>query len=260
MVKQLHNQRLRILFLGNSYTSFHSLPRRFRRLAQLDHKVVFVDYNTVDGALLIEHLEQNSRVSVKQFNQENLYNVSYEEFINTQNTHLTKSLKTLTNSNWDYVILQEQSQIPANETQRTTLMYPAIRKLDHLIKKQKAKTLLFLTWGDKQANLRTGSHGDFYEMLKDLEIGYQTISREIGAQIVPAGIAWRNALQKYKHLELWDIDGQHPSLIGQHLNMYLFYIIIFHEKPLIMYHSPLLTEDLAKNLVEIAWKTYKSYT
>jgi hypothetical protein len=257
--KDLQNHRLRILFLGNSYTFFQSLPRRFKRLAQLNHKLVFVDYNAVGGAILKEHLEQKSQISVEQYNEIKLHNSdlgTYEELISIVNSKLAKSIDKLTNSDWDYVILQEQSQIPAIEEQRKTLMYPTIQKLDALIQKQKAKTVLFSTWGDKQEKLRPGPYSNSVEMFRKVEIGYQNIGEKIGALIIPAGRAWQDALQVDKDLDLWEIDGAHPSLIGQHLNMYLIYNVIFHEKPNIMFHSPIIKKDVAKKLVEIAWKSY----
>ena len=83
MVFSLHAQQTRVLFLGNSYTAFNSLPSLTRLLALSLGDTIEVSSNTPGGYTFNGH-----------------------------STDLT-SMTLIQQGNWDYVVLQEQSQLPS---------------------------------------------------------------------------------------------------------------------------------------------------
>ena len=73
---------LRVLFLGNSYTASNNLPSLCQQFAEAEGNVLITDSNTPGGQTLISH--------------------------STNST----SLQKISQGNWDYVVLQDQSQVP----------------------------------------------------------------------------------------------------------------------------------------------------
>jgi hypothetical protein len=104
-----------------------------------------------------------------------------------------------------YVVLQEQSTLPLKNRQR---MHENVRLFDGVIKAAGSKTALYLTWARKHAP----------ETQAAITEAYQSIGREIGATIIPAGVAWQRFLaDKHDEPVLHDADGSHPTLAGSYL-------------------------------------------
>src|SRR5664280_2803382 len=80
----------RILFIGNSYTYVNDLPRVFTDLARSGGHRVQTGMSAQGGWTLADHVAS------------------------------TSTLDLLRSSKWDFVVLQEQSEIPAMEQSRTT--------------------------------------------------------------------------------------------------------------------------------------------
>ena len=74
---------LSVLFVGNSYTSFNNLPDLISSIASTMGDVLIVDGSLIGGATLQNHSQNN----------------------NTTNL--------IIKGNWDFVVLQEQSQYPS---------------------------------------------------------------------------------------------------------------------------------------------------
>ena len=119
---------------------------------------------------------------------------------------------------WDYVVLQEQSTLPVKNTQRT---HENIRLFDEAIRAAGAKTVLYLTWAREKVP----------ETQKALTECYMSIGEEVGAIIVPAGVAWERVLAMKQHPVLHDKDGSHPTLAGSYLAACVFFSVLFDESP-----------------------------
>ena len=115
---------------------------------------------------------------------------------------------------YDYVVLQEQSTLPIKNRQR---MHENVRLFDALIKAAGSKTALYLTWARKHAP----------ETQAAITEAYQSIGREIGATIIPAGGAWERFLSERQEPVLHDADGSHPTLAGSYLAACCTYIALF---------------------------------
>ncbi len=214
----------RILFIGNSYTQRNQLPLMLQNLV---HSVgVHIECHSYasGGQTLVGHAQDKNLISI------------------------------IKEQHWHIVVLQEQSIIPALESERLG-MYQAVRYLDWYIKQQNAKTLLFLTWGREHGLVDFGFE-DYQSMQEHLEIGYRTIGNEVGAFIVPVGQAWRQVVESGIAINLWAPDGSHPSLAGSYLAACVFHSALLGISPEQSTYSGGLTESESKVLQKIAWQVH----
>jgi hypothetical protein len=140
------------------------------------------------------------------------------------------SLKEITDKRWDFIVLQEQSRIPAIAAQRNERMVPAARLLDEKAAESGADTVLFLTWAGRDG-LPVAGFKDYVAMQSAIEAGYLEVAGEIGAMVAPVGAAWQRALDEHPELELWQRDGSHPSPEGTYLAACVFYATLLGESP-----------------------------
>src|ERR1041384_8303233 len=87
--------------------------------------------------------------------------------------------KAIEQTRYDYVVLQEQSTLPLKNPLR---MHENIRLFDQAIKAAGAKTALYLTWARQNAP----------ETQPAITDAYTSIGEELGATVIPAGVAWQN--------------------------------------------------------------------
>jgi len=78
---------------------------------------------------------------------------------------------------------------------------------DPVIRGAKSKTALYMTWARAHA---PDSQAAITE-------AYTSVGKEIGATVIPAGLAWKKVLSEPKHPVLHDRDGSHPTLAGSYL-------------------------------------------
>ena len=130
--------------------------------------------------------------------------------------HLNKgeAQTRLQTSRWDYVVLQEQSTLPVKNPKRTG---ENIREFDAIIKAAQARTVLYMTWARQNAP----------ETQSALSETYTKAGREIGATVVPVGLAWRDCLAAHPAIVLHDKDQSHPNLAGSYLAACAFYAALF---------------------------------
>lgn len=190
----------RVLFIGNSYTSVNNLPELLSGLATAGKHRMVVELIAVGGATLAQHLQSPS-VRIQ-----------------------------LAAQHWNYVVLQEQSVVPAVAVARTAGMYPAIRVLVKDIRAQDARPILLLTWGRRDGLPESGYH-DYRTMQSEITTGYLTIADELDVTVAPVGVAWMTVVREDPGLALWLADGSHPSLTGSFLAACTLYATIYHQSP-----------------------------
>ena len=190
----------RVLFVGNSYTYVNDLPATFTALAKAGGHPIQTDMVAPGGWTLAQHLNS------------------------------ADTLSALQSSKWDFVILQEQSQIPAIEPDRSSDMYPAARALVQKIRQAGAQPVFFLTWAHRDGwpeyNLP-----DYESMQLQINQGYMTIANQLIAPVAPVGYAWLTAWLQDPQLDLWQADGSHPNEQGTYLAACVFYAVIFRQSP-----------------------------
>ncbi len=192
--------RIEVLFIGNSYTSSNGLPDIFERMARSAGYRVRVAMVAPGGWTLTDHLQS------------------------------TETLEKIRGTEWEFVVLQEQSVIPSRVDTREQQMYPAVRQLHDEIKAVGADTILFMTWG-RRNGLPSEGHRDFTSMQAALETGYVKIGNELNLTIAPVGVAWWLGLRSAPQLDLWVEDGSHPNREGTYLAACVLYAVIFGQSP-----------------------------
>jgi hypothetical protein len=130
------------------------------------------------------------------------------------------TLRAIRGQEWDYVVLQEQSQTPVSN-QAKFLQYAG--RLNKEIKLAGAETILFMTW-QRPDSVRYGV------TTRNLANAYYEAGRQLGARVAPAGLAFAQALQERPGLELYIQDG-HPTEAGTYLSACVLYATIFGRSP-----------------------------
>jgi hypothetical protein len=213
-----------MLFIGNSYTHVNDLPGMVAALARAGGHKIATSMVAPGGWTLAQHADSEA------------------------------TLAQLRASEWDYVVLQEQSVRPTQARDRAELMYPAARNLAAEVDKAGASLLLYMTWG-RRDGLPEKGFPDFDAMQAELRAGYTAIGDELGAIVVPVGLAWRAALTRDSAVDLWQEDGSHPSPIGTYLAACTFYAAVFRESPEGLPFTVGLAADLARLMQGIAAET-----
>lgn len=212
---------LRILFVGNSYTFVNDLPKTFADLAKSGKHQVEVGMFGQGGWSLADQVK-----SPELFN-------------------------TMRSSKWDYVVVQEQSQIPSMEQSRKVGMYPAARTIISKIRETGAKPIFFETWA-RQNGWPENGMPNFESMQYQIDQGYLLIAQELNVPIAPVGDAWFRAITQNPQLKLWQEDGSHPTEQGTYLAACVFYATIFQESPQGLSFRGNLPEETAHTLQAIA--------
>jgi hypothetical protein len=68
-------------------------------------------------------------------------------------------------------------------------------------------------------------------MQEEVAAGYFAIADELDLFVAPVGVVWQNALEDEPDLDLWMLDGKHPTPLGSFLAASVFYALIFNESP-----------------------------
>jgi hypothetical protein len=147
---------------------------------------------------------------------------------------------------YDHVVLQEQSTLPVKNATR---MHENVRLFDEAIKSAGAKTTLYMTWARRNAP----------ESQQAITDAYTDIGRELGATVVPAGLAWQRFLGKHDQPVLHDKDQSHPTLAGSYLAACVFLAVLYEESPVgIPGEADGLSEKDVALLQKVAWQTCSS--
>ncbi len=164
------------------------------------------------------------------------------------------TLDKIGQQDWDFVVLQEQSDIPAIAEQRNEHMYPAVRLLERKIGESGANTVLFMTWGQRN-DLAGVEHKEYADVQAQLQSGYMEIVNELDAMVAPVGIAWQGGIAQDPQLGLWQMDGLHPTREGTYLSACVFYAVIFRQSPEGLTYRAGLSGEIARFLQAIATET-----
>src|SRR5262249_51153255 len=117
--------------------------------------------------------------------------------------------RAIQDGRYDHVVLQEQSTLPVKNAGR---MHENVRLFDGAVGAAGARTVLYMTWARRHAP-------DSQQAITD---AYAGIGRELGATVVPVGLAWQRFLGKHDRPVLHDRDQSHPTLAGSYLAACVF--------------------------------------
>lgn len=192
-----------VLFVGNSYTSSNNLPQMFRQIANSAADSVTVASHAPGGATFQNHLSNNS-------------------------------LQLIAQGGWDYVILQEQSQLPSFPIgQVQTDCFPYAARLVDSIRSNNptAMPVFYMTWGRENGDQDNCAHFPplcTYEGMDDLlRERYTMMANDNETDLAPVGAVWRYIRTNHPEINLYVADGSHPSMAGTYTAACTFYSILF---------------------------------
>ena len=153
-----------------------------------------------------------------------------------------RAARAIATGGYDYVVLQEQSTLPVKNASR---MAENVRLFDAAIKQAGAKTVLYMTWARQRSP----------EVQQVISNAYTTIGEELGAIVVPVGLAWQTFLASHNKPLLHDRDQSHPTLAGSYLAACVFLGALLKENPIGVDAGPagLERQDMTE-LQCVAWK------
>jgi hypothetical protein len=220
------------LFFGNSYTYVNDLPGLISQVANSKGDSLWHEQSTPG---------------------------SYTFQLHCRNP-LTPVL--IQDTNWDYVILQEQSQLPSWPPDSVQLLvYPYADTLNMWVKQHDSctSTLFYMTWGRQTGDIENcpwyPQVCTYAGMQARLRQSYLEMGQLFNAEVSPVGVAWQNTRTLYPAIELYAHDGSHPSIYGSYLAACTFYGAIFQKSPAGAYYPPEIPADTAAILQQIAFHT-----
>ena len=195
-----------ILFIGNSYTYYNNgVDQMLRNIALAEGDTLETEAFTVGAA-------------------------KFSDFCNNPET-----FERIRSRAWDYVVLQEQSQLPAfPPSQIESECYPFAKRLCDSIRANDSCTqiLFFMTWGREngdQSNCANYPPLCTYDgMQQRLRESYVQMADDNNAIVVPVGLAWKYVRDNYPEINLYQSDESHPSVEGTYLAALTFRSFLYY--------------------------------
>lgn len=216
------NSTKRTLFLGNSYTASNNLPQMIDNVANSTGDDLIYDSYTPGGYTLMGHSTN------------------------------TTSLNKIAQGNWDFVVLQEQSQLPSfPDSQVQNQVYPYAQQLNNYINQQNSctETVFYMTWGRKNGDASNCANWPpvctYIGMDDLLNERYRFMAEENDAILSPVGAVWRYIRDNYPTIELYSTDGSHPSVAGTYAAACSFYTTLFRKDPEQITFTAGLSDEIA---------------
>ena len=204
---------LRMLFIGNSYTYYHTYPAIFKEIAW--HEGHYADCNIfVSGGY-------------------------------TMKAHLANphSMEQVDKGGYDYVMLQDQSILPtlngtaddAGSAEQMTKMINRVRKSS-----PDAKVSLEITWGRKFGNNNFGKYEKYIDKYPHFYSSYDAMQQRLmdvmtaeaeqnNAMLTPVGYAWQFVMHERPDINLYHKDNHHQSYAGSYLAAAVAYLVVYKQ-------------------------------
>ena len=218
-------QPSKVLFIGNSYTYVNNLPE------------------------LVSTMMSSSGESIE-------YQMSAPGGCTFQQ-HCTVSSSYIQQGNWDYVVLQEQSQLPSfPEDQFMQECYPYAASLCSMTQEynEGAHIVFYMTWGRKNGDQQNCPYDPplctYQGMDSLLYLRYMMMAEDNHAWVSPVGATWHYIRDHFPVVELYQSDESHPSYLGSYVAACCFYTLFTGRNPNQIAWNGLLddaTATIAKN-------------
>lgn len=209
-----------ILFLGNSYTYTSDLPGTLNSLASSAGKSLYIDSYTPGGKQLSQHYVDAT------------------------------SLSKINSKQWDFVVLQEQSQMPALNPNITISYAQAIVLNQIKVNNPCTEAIVYMTWAREAGNAWLTELNTTHEALAEYyEDFYEDIWKYVPGRVSPVGRAFHQATRD--GLDVYSNDGSHQNSTGNYLAACVFYATIYKSSPVgIAYTTQ--SAELTQKLQQIA--------
>ncbi len=224
------NAKIHVLFIGNSLTYVNNLPGLVVDLAKSRHWGMDYDMYAPGGYRFSQHAGD------------------------------PQLLNKINEGTWDWVILQEQSQMlefPASQLQQEVFPYAA--KLCELIRgaNPQARIAFYETMatqnGDQMNAKEFPELGTYEGTQEKINTNYTLMTQQNQGTIAPVGLVWQNVRSGDHSIELY-ADEKHPNLTGTYLAACVFYAVIFEDSAVGLPHPSQIDDPTAYYLQTITDK------
>ena len=193
-----------VLFIGNSYTQVNDLPNTFRQLALSLGDTVTTGMQAPGGYSLMGHASEPATISA------------------------------IESQPWDFVVLQEQSQLGALPFAVTDTEIGALQLIANIEQNDECTyPVFYMTWGRENGDVDNCNDFPFmctYEgMQQGLRDNYVALAEDNDAYAAPVGMAWKKVRNEHPLIDLYAADGSHPSVQGTYLAACVFYCTLFQQ-------------------------------
>ena len=237
---------------GNSYVSTQGLETILHNMFNVTGESNNSEALTAGGMRFIEHWPK----------------------VNTSGDSWNTTLRDA-NIDWDYVVLQDQSQTPGYD--RTSPTWIASKNgavnMAEAIEDEGSEAMLMMTWGRRIGDPTNPTIYSNFTMMQDrLESGYidyrdnmSTPTRDVW--IAPVGLAYKHIhdninltgidpiMSGNTFFDLYTADGSHPSLSGSYLAACVLYASMIGESPVGSNDTVALSASLKLELQQAAAAT-----
>ena len=179
---------MRVLFVGNSYTYANGMPHIVAALAKAAKgRSLEFEMVTKGGFTFQRHFEQQDKKSAR---------------------------ARIRDGKWDFVVLQEQSQMP--------VMYPKVTidwgtRLAKEVKAAGATPVFFMTWARQHIP----------DQQEKLNAVYSQLAKDSEGKLAPVGLAWQSAFKLDSKRVLHNKDKSHPNKSGSYLAACVIYSTLY---------------------------------
>jgi hypothetical protein len=149
---------------------------------------------------------------------------------------------------FDAAIIADCSQCPIHPRLKA-VFHEQAKKQSEIVIANGARPILFMTWAYK----------DKPEMTAQLAEEYTIAGNDNNALVIPAGLAFANAIAKRPELELYQSDKRHPTLPGTYLAACTTYASVYKKSPVGNPYTAGLDPGIARFLQTIAQETVREY-
>ncbi|MCQ2344684.1 MAG: T9SS type A sorting domain-containing protein [Paludibacteraceae bacterium] len=211
-----------VLYVGNSYTYVNDLPLLVEEVASSAGYIYKYDSNTPGGCTFAQHCSN-------------------------------ESMSKICKGGWDFVVLQEQSQLPSfPQNQVDVECLPYARQLADSVKAHGGMPMFYMTWGRKNGDPQNALYfpvlGTYEGMDSMLYERYMQMAIENNAAVCPVGRVWRYLRANNPEIELYSNDGSHPSIEGSYAAACSFFVMLFDADPDSIKYTAGLKDSVALNI------------
>lgn len=223
-------QSYKVLFIGNSYTDVNNLPLLISNVANSTGDTITYQSNCPGGCIFQQHCSNQSMDLIRQ-------------------------------GGWDFVVLQEQSQLPSfPDSQVSSECLPYAKRLVDSIRANNtcAEPVFYMTWGRKNGDPDPRNVAEFpplgtYRGMDSLlYLRYMIMKNSNNASVSPVGRVWHYIRDNYPSIELYQSDESHPSEAGSYAAACSFYTIFFHKDPRNITYNHSLSQAVADTIRKVA--------
>ena len=198
----LNSNPERVLFVGNSYYYYNnSLHNHVSDLVKAS-----------DAALGARLQFKSSTIGGAALNHHNM-------------AHLTEPGRIGVTQPFQWVVMQGGSAEPLSQSRREIFRQTAMTHAE-MIKARGGQVALYMTQAYVKPHRLASPQN-----ITATESMYVEVGNEIGALVIPVGLAFKEAYQRFPNLKLHLPDGTHPSLLGTYLAACTTYATLYGRSP-----------------------------